>query len=370
MGILKKERALLNHFIDKSFCTGLKVGEYKYIWGYRNLWRKVVLSKKQTNSIQRNFKKYYGKSFSTKWHRFYQSYTGKFDKDYFPEILFSTELEPLLNPRSISLTLEDKNLLEPLYKSVKGLKIPKTLIGNSYGTYYSNIEGKRKIINDKKACDIISNTDYVVIKPTIGTHSGSGIMICKFMNGIDEFTQSSCSDILELYKENFIIQEYITNCKELSSLYGESLNTIRVVTYILDNKLYYLPLALRLGCDGNKVDNIGAGGLFIGISQEGYLNPYAFAEIGTKYSHHPNSKVVFRNYFIPNIPKVLEMAYCCHLKTPQVKMVSWDFTIDESLNVVLIEANMLGQSVGFPQMANGESAFGVNTGRMLKLIRK
>lgn len=370
MSILKKQRALLNYFIDRSFCAGLKVGEYKYIWRYKKLWERVNLSKKQINLIQRNFKKYYGKSYSTMWHRFYQSYTGKFDKNYFPEILFSTKLEPLLNPRSISLALEDKNLLEPLYRSVRGLRIPKTLIGNSYGTFYSNIGSRRKNINKKEACNLISNTDYVVIKPTIGTHSGNGIMICKFVNGIDEFTKRSCKDILESYKVNFIVQEHIINCKELNALYGESLNTIRVITYILDNNLYYLPLALRLGCDGNKVDNIGAGGLFIGISPDGYLKPYAFAEIGTKYSHHPNSKVAFRDYFIPNIPKVLEMAYFCHLNTPQVKMVSWDFTIDEDFNVVLIETNMLGQSLGFPQMANGESAFGINTGRMLKLIRK
>lgn len=370
MGILKKERALLNHFIDRSFCTGLKVGEYKYLWLRRSLWKKVVLSKKQNEFIQKNFEKYYGKSYSTKWHRLYQSYTGKFDKDYFPEILFSTKLEPLLNPRSISITLEDKNLLEPLYKSISGLRIPETLIGNSYGTFYSNVGSKRKIINDKEACQLMSNTDYVVIKPTIGTHSGNRIMICKFVNGKDEFTQKSCKDILEPYNVNFIVQEHIINCRELSTLYGESLNTIRVITYILDNQLYHLPLALRLGCNGSKVDNIGAGGLFIGISPEGHLKPYALDETGTKYSHHPNSKVTFRNYFIPNIPKVLEVAYICHLHTPQVKMVSWDFTIDENLNVVLIEANMLGQSLGFPQIAHGESAFGVNTGKMLKLIGK
>lgn len=369
MGILKKQRDLLNHFIDKSFCTGLKVGEYKYIWKNRKLWEKVTLSKKQNYLIQRNFKKYYGKTCSTKWHRFYQSYTGKFDKNYFPEILFSTKLEPLLNPRSISMALEDKNLLEPLYKSVMGLRIPRTLIGNSYGTFYSNTGSKRKKISLKTACDLICNTDYVVIKPTIGTHSGEGVMICKFNNGIDEFTNRSCKDIIESYKVNFIVQEHIKNCKELRTLYAESLNTIRVITYILDNQLYHLPLALRLGCDGNKVDNIGTGGLFIGVSPDGYLKPYAFAEIGTKYSHHPNSTVAFNNYFIPNIPKVLETAYLCHLNTPQVKMVSWDFTIDEYLKVVLIEANMLGQSLGFPQIANGESAFGINTGRMLKLIR-
>lgn len=394
---------------------GLKVGEYKYLWEQRNVWNKVVLVDNQMNRIQRNFKKYYGKGYSAKWHRLYQGYTGKFDKDYFPEILFSTKLEPILNPRCISLTLEDKNLLEPLYQSVRGLRIPKTLLGNSGGVFYTRMENSqtrpshkesshkemphkesahkeplyteasytgtshpgtshlgngRKIINYKEACGLISNTHYVVIKPSIGSHSGAGFMICKFHNGIDIITKRSCKDIVKSYKENFIVQELITNCQELKVLYGDALNTIRVITYILDDQLYHLPIALRLGCNGSKVDNIGAGGLFIGISAEGYLKPYAFAETGEKYPRHPNSNITFHRYYIPNIPKVLEMAYSCHLNTPQVKMVSWDFTIDENLDVVLIEANMLGQSLGFPQMANGKSAFGKNTKKMYTLIKK
>lgn len=64
----------------------------------RKLIDKVSLTETQKQEIKEFFRKNYGKSLSTAWHRLYQSYTGIYCKDYFPEILFSTRLEPKLNP--------------------------------------------------------------------------------------------------------------------------------------------------------------------------------------------------------------------------------------------------------------------------------
>ena len=41
----------------------------------------------------------YGKKIKKDWHKLYQSYTGVYRHNYFPEILFSMKLEPLTNPR-------------------------------------------------------------------------------------------------------------------------------------------------------------------------------------------------------------------------------------------------------------------------------
>jgi len=369
MGLLKLERKILNYLIDKSFITGLKIGEYKNIWRKRKLWKNVKLTKAQKEKLQTNFINYFGRKYSDKWHRLYQSYTGRFDENYFPEILFSTKLEPILNSRSISNVLQDKNLLETLYGSVEGIRIPKTLIGNSYGTYYVDAGSKRKIADFQSVCELIKNTEKVVIKPAVGTSSGKGVKICKFHDGIDEYTGMPAKEILRPYKENFVIQECIENCIELKALHDDSVNTLRIVTYILDGKLHHLPLALRIGCNGNKVDNGHAGGLGIGLSDEGYLNEYAFTEF-EKYKEHPNSKITFHHYLIPNVPKAIHMACLCHTKTPQVKMISWDITIDKDLEVVLIEANMFGQSIWPPQLLHGLSAFGKNTSKMLRIISR
>ena len=57
----------------------------------RKLIDKVSLTETQKQEIKEFFRKNYGKSLSTAWHRLYQSYTGIYCKDYFPEILFSIQ---------------------------------------------------------------------------------------------------------------------------------------------------------------------------------------------------------------------------------------------------------------------------------------
>lgn len=64
--------------------------------------------------------KYYGHKIPYDWHRLYQSYTGVFCENYFPEILFSTLLEPYTNPYHIAEFLDDKNLLPVLFRGIDG----------------------------------------------------------------------------------------------------------------------------------------------------------------------------------------------------------------------------------------------------------
>jgi hypothetical protein len=336
--------------------------EVRYIKAQKKLWKDVILTKEQEKELQAVF----GKKTSNKWHRLYQSYTGEFNKDYFPEILFSTKLEPILCPRGICEVLQDKGLIGVLYHSVPELRLPKTVIVNCSGIFY---DGNRNIINKETAADLVyewSKRKRFVIKPTVGTHSGAGVVIGK------QDAYNSSEEILTLfhgYKKNFIVQEYIINSKELRALYDNSLNTIRIMTYILEDKLYHAPLILRIGKGGNEVDNVGIGGLFVGLSDDGYLKKEAFTRKGEGYCVHPDSRIRFEGYPITGIDKIIECAFACHKKTPHTKFISWDFTFDENNVPVLIEANLLGHSSWLPQAASGVSTFGSNTNKMLDKIR-
>ena len=62
------------------------------------------------------------------------------------------------------------------------------------------------------------------------------------------------------------------------------------------------------------------------------------------------------------------------LAIPQVRIVNWDFTIDQDGEPILIEANMKNDvqagSIWLPQMAHGKGAFGENTAKILQYLRK
>ena len=123
-----------------------------------------------------------------------------------------------------------------------------------------------------------------------------------------------------------------------------------------------------------EVDNITSGGLCVGVRDDGTMRSFA---CNTRYGDgfdrhfnaHPDTGTVFENVTISQIPAMIAAAKRMHEKTPQVGMISWDLSLDDRGNIVLIEANFYDQSVWFPQMINGEPLFGEDTEYMLSRIR-
>lgn len=341
--------------------------EVKVLEKKKNLYTKVKLNQKQKKQIDDFYIKNYGKKFSHKWHRLYQSYLNVFDEKYFPQILFSTKLEDQLNCRKISKVLEDKSLIGILYNDIKNLYIPKTYLLNCSGIFYNY---ERDIINKKEAFESLKNIGKVIIKPTIGSNSGRNVLMLNIVDGIDKNTDTSLIDILDRYNENYIIQECLKNSKELSKLNSSSLNTFRIVTYTIEGKMYHCPIALRIGTSGKNVDNLHSGGICVGVSDEGYLGKYALREKGDVFEHHPDTGVVFENYKIPLVEEIIKIAYECHKRTPHQGIASWDFTINDENKICLIEANLMGGGTWFLQCCNGRSLFGENTSYMLNKIAK
>ncbi len=69
------------------------------------------------------------------------------------------------------------------------------------------------------------------------------------------------------------------------------------------------------------------------------------------------------------VKNIMSIAIKLHERVPYMGILSWDLTIDEEGQVVIIEMNSTGQSAWFPQFVNGESLFGENTPQILKLIK-
>lgn len=356
---------LIKKLRDYSIYLSRKKIEYKNIKKKKHLVEKVKLTEEEEKEIANFLKENYGKKYSTKWHRLYQSYTGKYDKKYYPEILFSTKLEPTLNNRDIAKILEDKALVELLYQNIDGLYFPETLILNCSGIWYDK---NRNIISKDEAISLLKNSGVKLWKTTVDSSSGRSIMITDIKKSVDLNSNLTIEQLIEKYKENFIVQSCIENSDEISKLYKESLNTFRVITYIVDGKMYHVPLVLRIGRNGKKVDNIHAGGMFIGVTDDGILKEKAFTEEQEVFEKHPDTNITFKDYKISNVKKIIELAYKCHGRTPHINMISWDFAIDKENRIVLIEVNILAQSIWFPQMANGVCAFGDNTEYMLNII--
>lgn len=166
-----------------------------------------------------------------------------------------------------------------------------------------------------------------------------------------------------------MIQEVIKPHLELRTLYPDAINTFRIVTYLWKGEVCHWPLTLRIGQGGSFLDNAHAGGMFINVSEDGWLNDKAFTEFQKVYTEHPDTHVKYEGYRISFVQELLDAAKRMHLNAPQLGVISWDLTVDEDGGIVLIEVNTQSQTIWFPQMASGEPAFGDNTEAVLQYIK-
>lgn len=367
-------KKIYKKFLGFLFSVPVKIENTKtYFFEWFAIIRKAPLYKhiKWTKEQQKEFdtfwKNNYGKKISNRWHKLYESMNGVYRFDYIPEIIFTTKIEPNFNNFYYGKILSDKSLLDTFYNNrVPGVRTPKTLLTNNFGVFY---DSNRKIISEKVAIEILSDIGNAVIKPTIESSSGSGIKILNISNGINILDNTSLKNILKQYKTNYIIQEKIKPHKELKDIYSSSINTVRITSYILDSEVHVAPIALRIGSGGSFVDNIHAGGIGISVDNLGYLNKYAYklgyGDSKEKLLKHPDSNVVFENYYLGFIDKLINTAKQLHGITPNIGVISWDFTVDECGDIIIVEINLKGQGVWFPQTISGKSLFGENAARFL-----
>lgn len=366
-----KENSLVRLHQKKTYLM-----EWFAVLKKRNLYKNIKWTKDEKKAFNDYWVSAYGRRISPRWHKLYQSINGVFNIEYFPDILFSTNLELKLNPFLLCEQLQVKAFPELLfgntYRDNQFVVRTPTTYALGYGdcVYDSN----RRVTNLVELASTLKDLGPCIIKPVKDSSSGRGFKNLNFVSGIDINTGKTIKAIFEDYSGNFILQEKLHNCEAVKLLYSNALNTIRIITYICDGRVYHCPLSMRIGSGGGEVDNIHAGGIVIGLSDEGVLKERAFklgyCNSNVTYAAHPDSGIAFKGYQIPNINRVITAAHQMHGRLPGVGIISWDFILDENEYPVIIETNLLGQSVWFTQVVNGCSMFGINTGKMIEYCSK
>lgn len=365
---LNMERRLhdVTDSVQLRYRRGLEIKKYEDK-RRRAIYEKIELTAEQKRAIDELYLKNYGEKIPYTWHRHYTAFTGCFDVKYFPELLYIPEFERFCNiyPEFVKAFC-DKNLLPYVVKGTK-IKMPQTLLSSTRG-YIKDIDDHP--VTHDEALGWLSNAGEIFAKPSTNTGSGVGCALFHMKNGTDEISGRKADEILKSLGKDFVIQERIKCSEDVRKLHNNSCNTFRVITYRWKNSIRSLPVIMRIGRNNNHVDNAHAGGVFIGVSSEGLLKRSAFTEFNEQFTSHPDSEIVFENYKINGFKQVVNAAIDMHNMLPQLGVVHWDFTIDETNSPMLIEANPRGGSIWFIQMAHGAGMFGDNTEEVLQWMRE
>lgn len=260
----------------------------------------------------------------------------------------SSMLNTVLPDRDKTCILRDKQLFSDLL-SAWGFDSPR-IIGQLNGSAMDNA----------LLADVISTEGEYFCKPIDG-QCGNGIIEVSVsagkcsINGVPAV--NFCSSIQGLVQNSsYIIQERLRQHPVIDAIYDKSINTIRLLTFFDSRVNTIVPFSavLRVGANGNVVDNWAAGGIAIGIDlNTGCLKEWGFYKHGkgTKTKCHPNTGVSFQGIVIPFWEDVIAKAKALHNHLCPMSIIGWDIAITPE-RPVFIEGND-NMEISINQEANG-----------------
>lgn len=157
---------------------------------------------------------------------------------------------------------------------------------------------------------------------------------------IDENT-----NVQELYnhlKENKVfIEELIKQHPKMASLSSKSINTVRIVTLVVDNVPHFMYSILRMGIGDMSVDNSSSGGLNTCLDENGRIMKACFSDKTAKYyTSHPTTGMNLVGFEVPMYKETIELCLKASMQEPKLGYIGWDVAITPD-GPLIVEANDL-----------------------------
>lgn len=134
-----------------------------------------------------------------------------------------------------------------------------------------------------------------------------------------------------------LVEEYLVQHEEMNRLYDNSVNTLRIITFLDENGVHILKTILKIG-NGGHVDNFSSGGMYTFVDESGKVYVPAIDEKGNIFEEHPISKTKIVGFEIPMYDEVVKLISEVGKINDKVRYVGWDVAISEK-GPVLIEGN-------------------------------
>jgi hypothetical protein len=162
-------------------------------------------------------------------------------------------------------------------------------------------------------------------------------------SGISVHDTSSISDVsawrdARLADRQTLVEEVLQQHAAMASLYPDSVNTVRMITYLdPDGVFHVIAGVLRIG-NGNVIDNFAGGGMFTMLDDRGVALYAGVDKNSNVYPVHPVTGTRIAGFQVPRYDEVLTMIDGLARRLPTVPYVGWDVAITPD-GPAIIEAN-------------------------------
>lgn len=315
------------------------------------------------NAIQEFYVKHYKQKIDPVTHIAYTNLTGIQDVTILPQRIFRQELLRVFNDNPLTDIYRDKALYELMFNTNNQVY---NVVKRVRGQYYSH---ENKPIPYSQVIDILLNdSKEYIIKPT-DTNNGLNIKKMIVDNNI-LYIDNNIADVNYLdttYGYNFVIQRVIQQHENMAYLHPSSVNTLRMVTMRWNNRIENIYTFARFGHSGDIKDNAGAGGVVVGVQDDGSFMNYAIQNSNIIYEHPTTNIKINELKNVPNYDEAKNLARELHSQILHHNYVAWDITINQNNEPIFIEANFFGNS-WTNQIALQQSMLGELTGEILEYI--
>jgi hypothetical protein len=223
------------------------------------------------------------------------------------------------------------------------------------------LNGSAVKLSEENLTSFFKDADFpIVIKPIDGANGIGFDVIVKFDNkkntvstrklgtiSVNSFI-SCLFDNLE-DPDGYVLQDYIVQHHDLSAFYEHSVNSLRVVTFMDNDKKISVDCALmKFGAGKAITDNDNVGGRVFAFmdTNDGSLSKGftgSFSQLPIEF--HPDSKMRIFQYTVPFWKESLELAMSAHQVLPYPRHLGWDIAISEKGPLIIEPNSFLAISV-------------------------
>lgn len=261
------------------------------------------------------------------------------DPRYIPDDLWFRRIIPHFNTVLFAQALQDK-CLHNLF--VPSIRRPRTIVKNIAGVFYDD---ELNLLSEEEAVARCHDGCRILAKPSVGSGQGRNI---RFYDS-SVLSDDEIREIFRQYGRNFILQEKMAQHPTLEALNPNSLNTVRIMTFLFQGNVHILSTILRIGSEMNEVDNVSQGGYQCTIQSTGKLEPKAITKQSGQWVQVEQTArgQRFADVSIPSFDRVLDAVRNAASAMGHFKILGWDIAVDPEGEPVLIEYNVIpGQNQG------------------------
>lgn len=172
----------------------------------------------------------------------------------------------------------------------------------------------------------------IIVKPIDG-EGGKGVEKYE----IDEESNIKALFNTLLIRKQLLIEECILQHEKVSSLYPDSVNSLRLFTFYNGKDAFVLNSVFKIG-NGGVTDNFSSGSMYTFVSDDGKVICPAIDRDDNYYSNHPITNEIIVGFEIPDYKKACDLVKKCAKVVPEVGYIGWDVALTPD-GPVIIEGN-------------------------------